>query len=198
MLGVITFASIEAPALEITWPLSASVKCEPEWLKMGQGKSAILQLVKPDRPDSIFHTLFSNFPAVEFSLENVSLEFLELYELDGLSADCSPYAIPVIIVFAPLDFEIPSSVIALFYAFNSCMHDEFGRLVVNKDPRALLVMAYWYSKICSGQWWLRRRALMEGRATIVYLERYCAYDATIQDFLRVPRSVLFKNDFCGI
>ncbi|KAK9258993.1 hypothetical protein V1519DRAFT_452976 [Lipomyces tetrasporus] len=193
MLGVITFASIEVPMPEESWPLVPSMTTEPEWLKMGNGKSALWRLVKPDRPDSIFHTLFSALPTVEFSLENVPPGFMKLYKLDGLSADSSPYAIPIISIFAPRNMECPSSAIALFYVFNSCMHNEFGLLVLNKDPRALLVMAYWYSKICTGQWWLRRRALMEGRATCMYLERYCAHNVTIQDLLKVPRQYLFKS-----
>lgn len=193
MLGVITFASIEVPTFEKTWPLTPSLKAEPEWLKMGQGKSALLPLVKPGRSDSIFHALFSSLPTIEFSLGNVPLVFMELYELDGLSAEHNPYTIPVIIIFAPLDMENPSSVIALFYAFNSCNQGEFGQLVVDKDPRALLIMAYWYSKICNGQWWLRRRALMEGRATCMYLERYCAHSETIQDLLKMPRYLLFND-----
>jgi hypothetical protein len=193
MLGVITFASIEIPTPEETWPLARSIGTEPEWLKMGHGKSTLLPLVKPDRPDSIFHALFSALPRIDFSLENVPLGFVELYNLDGPSADSSPYAIPVISIFAPLDMACPSSTIVLFYAFNSYMQDEFGRLVMNKDPRALLVMAYWYSKICTGQWWLRKRALMEGRATCMYLERCCADSATIQGLLKAPRFVLFND-----
>jgi hypothetical protein len=170
------------------------MRAEPEWLKMGHGKSGLLPLLQPGGPDSIFHTLFSTFPTIDFSLENVPPSFRELYELDGLSADNNLYAIPVTSLFAPLDLESPSSVFELFYAINSCMQKEFGHLVVNKDPRALLVMAYWYSKICTGQWWLRRRASMEGRATCMYLERYCAHCATIQDLLKVPPHVLFNND----
>lgn len=194
MLSVITFASIEVPTPEESWPLAPSMTTEPEWLKMGKGKFALWRLVKPDRPDSIFRTLFSAIPTVKFSLENVPPEFMKLYKLDGLSADSSPYAIPVSIIFATWNIECPSSAILLFHAFNGCMHNEFGRLVLNRDPRALLVMAYWYSKICTGQWWLRRRALMEGRAMCMYLERYYAHDVTVQDLLKVPRHYLFKSD----
>lgn len=194
MLGVITFASIEDPTLEKTWPLAPSASAEPEWLKMGQGKSVLMSLAQPHRPDSIFHGLFSTFPTFEFSLENVPSSFISLYELDALPAKGSPYAVPLIHVFAPLSTGCPSALMAVFYAFNNCMQNEFGSLVVNKDPRALLLMAYWYSKICVGQWWLRRRALIEGRATCTYLERYCAHNAMVQNLLGEPRRVLFHHD----
>ncbi|KAK4937627.1 hypothetical protein LTR10_021773 [Elasticomyces elasticus] len=146
-----------------------------------------------DGSDSIFHTLLSILPTIELSLENVPSGFMDLYELEGVSSDSSPYAVPVTSIFAPLDMESSSSVIALFYAFKSCMQKEFGHLVVSKDPRALLIMAYWYSKICTGQWWLRRRALMEGRATCMYLERHCARSTTIQELLQAPRRLLFQD-----
>jgi hypothetical protein len=194
MLGVITFASIEDPTLEQTWPLAPSVSAEPEWLKMGQGKSVLMSLAQPDRPDSIFHDLFSIFPTTECSLKNVPSSFVKLYGLEALPEQSSPYATPLIHIFAPLSMECPSSLMTVFYAFNNCMQNEFGRLVVNKEPRALLVMAYWYSKICTGQWWLRRRALIEGRATCTYLETYCTQYSTIQNLLRVPRRVLFDHN----
>ncbi|KAK9384194.1 hypothetical protein V1515DRAFT_583181 [Lipomyces mesembrius] len=124
MLGVITFASIEVPTPEESWPLAPSMRAEPEWLKMGQGKSALWRLVKPDRPDSVCHTLFSAIPTVEFSLENVPPGFMKLYKLDWLSADSSPYTIPVTSIFAPRNIECPSSAIALFYAFITCMQNE--------------------------------------------------------------------------
>jgi hypothetical protein len=194
MLGVITFASVEDPTLEDTWPLASSGSAEPEWLKMGQGKAVLASLAQPDRPGSIFHGLFSTFPTIEHSLDNVPSSFIKLYELDAFPAKSSPYAIPLIHIFAPLSMECPSSSMTVFYAFNSCMQSELGRLVVEKDSRALLLMAYWYSKICMGQWWLRRRALIEGRATCTYLARYCAHDPKIQDLLKVPRHVLFSQD----
>jgi len=138
---MISFASIDVPTPEEIWPLAPSMT-EPEWLKMGHGKSALWRVVKPDRPDSIFHTLLSAVPTVEFSLENVPPGFMKLYQLDGLSAESSPYAIPVTSIFAPWNIKCSLSAITLFYAFNSCMQNEFGRLVRNKDPRALLVMVY--------------------------------------------------------
>uniref|UniRef100_A0A093VSV9 DNA-directed RNA polymerase subunit beta n=1 Tax=Talaromyces marneffei PM1 TaxID=1077442 RepID=A0A093VSV9_TALMA len=194
MLGVITFASIENQTLEKSWPLASTLSAEPEWLKMGQGKSMLLSLAQPNRADSIFHGLFSTLRTVELSLETVPSSFMKLYELDALLEKNNPYATPLINIFAPLSMESQSSLMSLFYGFNNCMQDAFGRLVVNKDPRALLLMAYWYSKIRTGQWWLRRRAVIEGRATCTYLERYCAHDSTIQDLLQVPRQVLFNLD----
>lgn len=194
MLGVITFASIEAPTPESTWPLALAIGVEPEWFKMGQGKAALFPLAQPNRPESIFYSLLSTVPAIETSLANVPPSFAKLCEIDQVDADSSPYAIPMASIFSSLNMEHTPAAVALFYAFNGCMQMEFGRLVVDKDPRALLVMAYWYSRVCTGQWWLRRRALLEGRATCMYLERCCAQDAIIRDLVKVPRDVLFNSE----
>lgn len=193
MLGVITFASIEASTPEEAWPLTSFIIGEPEWLKMGQGKFALQQLVRPDRKESIFHDLFSTIPMIELSLQDVPQEFVQLYELESYYGNGNPYLTPVSCIFASETLDYPTTAILLFYAFNGCMHEVFGDLVANKDPRALLLMAYWYSKISTGQWWLRRRALMEGRATCIYLQRYHYDHLIIQNLLREPRRYLFKS-----
>ena len=87
----------------------------------------------------------------------------------------------------------------------------FKGLLASKDPRALLLLAYWYAKVCGGegsgkeqgngwvmtgndgirrdgnatrvgvggdlgwsgnerQWWIQRRARMEGSAIVIYLQ----------------------------
>ncbi|KAH8689599.1 hypothetical protein BGW36DRAFT_433602 [Talaromyces proteolyticus] len=198
MLGVITFASIDFPTrTDETWPLTSLPKAEPEWLKMVQGKASLRQLIKPDRPDSMFYSLSSAIPTVKLAPENIPLAFIKLYQLDGSFANNNPYAIPVRVIFAAKTIEEypSSSATALFYEFIYCIQNEFSHLVLNKDPRALLIMVYWYSKICTGQWWLRRRALIEGRATCTFLEKYYAHDAAIQDLLRRPRNYLFQITF---
>lgn len=194
MLGVITFASIEAPTPEKSWPLAPSMSAEPEWLKMGHGKDALLRLAKPDRPDSIFHTLLSTMPTIELSMANVPPGFMRMYQLDGLSMESSPYALPLVVVFAPWDPDRQSSALVFFYTFNTCLRKEFGRLVLDKDPQALLVMACWYSRICTGPWWIRRRAFMEGRATCLYLEKHYPHDGAVHDLLKAPQDNLFKRD----
>lgn len=192
MLGVITFASTEALSPESFWPLAPSMSAEPEWLKMGQGKDALWRLVEPDRPDSIFRTLLSTIPTVEFSLANIPPGFIELYQLKALPAESSPYARPLATVFAPCHIDCRSSALALFYKFIHYMGSEFGCLVLDKDPRALRVMVYWYAKICTAPWWLRRRALMEGKATCLYLERFCSRDASVLDLLKAPRDYMSR------
>ena len=200
MLGVISFASIEGGTPEDVWPLNSIAGAEPGWLKMCYGKVALWQLVNPERPDSIFHGLFSGkdsiiqyIPPLLSSIGRVPAPFIELYGLDKASADGNPYALPVISIAAILNNESAISTIQLYYAFTSCVTNEFGNLVLNRDPRSLLIMAFWYSNLSMGEWWLRKRALLEGQATCLYLERYASDNTAIQEHLKVPKNQLFKD-----
>jgi len=192
ILGVITFASIDTKTPENTWPLALTTQAEPEWIKMSMGKTVLWSMAQPDRPESIFYHSVSNIPKPEISLENVPSELLTFYDLKGCSIDKNPYAIPLSGIFRP---PIPNGLppmVTVFYAMISCIEGEFGRLLRAKDFPALLAMVYWYSKLCTGQWWLKKRALIEGQATCLYLQRFARHNAVIQGLLAVPRQILFK------
>jgi hypothetical protein len=61
-----------------------------------------------------------------------------------------------------------------------------------KDHRALLLLAYWFAKVCNTSvWWLDRRATLECQAICLYLERYST-DVVVHDLLEFPRAK------CGI
>jgi hypothetical protein len=193
LLGVITFASIDNRTLESTWPLASTAQAEPEWIRMSSGKDVLWSLARPDRPESIFFNSISSIPKPRISLENLPPEILAFYHLNECHRDNNPYAIPLSEIFRPRDPNDPSSIVTLFYAIISCIDGEFGRRLRAKDIPALLTMVYWYSKLSTGQWWLEKRALMEGQAACLYLERVALHSAAIQDLLTVPRQILFDN-----
>jgi hypothetical protein len=197
ILGVITFASIEATTPDQAWPPAASTSLE--WLKMGQGKLALWRLVRPDRPDSIFLVLLSRIPDISAALEGVPPEVLDLFDLFDLHGGGSnnPYALPLAGIF-PSQASGRSSDIGQFYAMNGWMLGEFGQLVTASDPRVLVLMAHWYAESWShGQWWIRARALMEGQATCLYLEMCFPHIAVIQNLLKGPRQCLADHDLVG-
>jgi hypothetical protein len=201
VLGIIAFASIEGSSPYEAWPLNEAINTEPEWLKMCIGKTTLWPLVQPDRPDSIFRPMYSGkstwikFPSSTASaIEQMQPAFIELFELDEFTMDSDPYLFPAICISTILDMDCTELMASVFYSFSNYIQNDFAMLVRNKDARALLLMAYWYSKICTGQWWMRRRALLEGQATCLYLVRYHAEDRTIQDLLRAPMDKLFRYE----
>ncbi|KAF2664873.1 hypothetical protein BT63DRAFT_482780 [Microthyrium microscopicum] len=202
VLIVIMMASVEGSSPEESWPLQGFMAAEPEWLTMSHGKHAIWSLVQPDRPDSIWRFLFEHmdkiFPVTSFAdtpLEEVWPVFIKLFELDSRLREDNAYYIPALTIHGLITAEPrPERTRWVFFQFSENIKGEFGRLVSKKDPRALLLMAFWYSRLRKGDWWLRRRALLEGQATCLYLERYHAYDKVIQQLLEGPKEILFRYE----
>ncbi|KAK1634794.1 hypothetical protein BDP81DRAFT_53220 [Colletotrichum phormii] len=58
-----------------------------------------------------------------------------------------------------------------FMGFISKLDPRFRRLLEEKDERAMLLLAYWYARVCDRKhWWMWRRAVLETRAICEYLE----------------------------
>ncbi|KAK3986201.1 hypothetical protein QBC44DRAFT_297633 [Cladorrhinum sp. PSN332] len=75
----------------------------------------------------------------------------------------------------------------------SHLPERFMQMLEEKDPRALLLMSYYYGKIAqSGRWWLRTRAVAEGRAVVGYLEVYHGGDiGGLEGLLEFPKRYCF-------
>lgn len=69
----------------------------------------------------------------------------------------------------------------------SHMDDEFKTLLRGRDPRALLLVAYFYAKVWRSTWWMERRAVLECEAICLYLERNHADNKLLQEMLMVPK-----------
>ncbi|KAK4159850.1 hypothetical protein QBC43DRAFT_271631 [Cladorrhinum sp. PSN259] len=67
--------------------------------------------------------------------------------------------------------------------------ERFIQMLEEKDPKALLLLAYFYAKIAqSGRWWLWMRATVEGMAIIKYLEMYHGGDIWgLEKLLEYPK-----------
>jgi hypothetical protein len=190
LLGVIAFSLIDASTPEEAWPLNGH--SELEWLRMCLGKNVIWKIADPLRYGSVFNTVADELKAMvtptSCGIEGVPSAFIKLYDLGGSStAENNPYHAAVH-SFAPLlHIECVQSSIPRFFSFISHIKPEFRMLLEQKDSRALLLLAYWYAKICHSQWWITRRALLECQATCLYLERYHAGETAIQELLLFPK-----------
>lgn len=156
---------------------------------------AIWNIANPLRPDSIFHTIADKDETGNLSsttttswIIGVPSAFIQLCGLDNLStADDNSYYTAVHALVPLLNIECDQSTIGRFLSFVSYMKPEFQGLLKRKDPRALLLLAYWYAKVCHSLWWIARRAMLECQATCLYLERYHASETAIQELLQFPR-----------
>ncbi|KAK9328257.1 hypothetical protein V1520DRAFT_346561 [Lipomyces starkeyi] len=192
LLGVIAFSCFEASTPEEAWPLKTPAHSDLQWLKMLEGKNTVWKVADPLRLDSSFFRTLDHdlsFPASTSSgVENIPSAFIQVYDLENTStAENNPYHAAVHTLAPLLHIECVQSTIPRFLSFAWCMRPAFKMLLEQKDSRALVLLAYWYAKVCHSQWWIARRALLECQAICLYLERHHAGDTAIQELVQFPK-----------
>jgi hypothetical protein len=195
LLAVITFCYVEARTPEDAWPLKPPSPSDLDWLRMSDGKKEIWKLTQPSKADSVLQAIdppHTNELLVPL-LTNpeppaVPSEFIELYGLDTtVTSDNQPYYAAASSLARSLKTDCKITVIMNFLSFISDMRIDYKRLLEQKDPRALLLLAWWYGTICQyPHWWIWRRAAIECQAICMYLERYYRHETSIQTLLRYP------------
>ena len=196
LLGAWTLASIEAPTPEEAWPLRDLSPDDLQWLKLSDGKTELLKLANFSRPESCFHSFFDEYLKqsqvtnhTNAAIAKLPGQFLALFDLgDHSNPTNNPYYRAVQNVALLRDVECDHENCLMFFSFTTDMQEEYQHLLRQKDPRALLLMAFWYAKVCRYQWWIARRAMVECKAICIYLDKYHATEAMIQDFLAYPKA----------
>jgi hypothetical protein len=210
LLGSLTFYHLEATTTEEAWPLAPPSQSDLDWLKMSDGKKEVYKLVRQSQtePDSLYRAL----PAVhvnELRPTTSALrpgridaalppDFFLVYNLDpgGFTTDGGddPYQWAAARLAQVLHTGCePLTVLFSFLSLISNVRTDFKQLLQQKDVRALLLLVWWYARVCQlGVWWLSRRAVLEGQAICLYLERCCQYDRNIQTLLQTPKAALFS------
>jgi hypothetical protein len=194
LLGVIAFGYIEAETPEEAWPLAPSSSLDLNWLKMSSGKKEIWNITQPFRPDCVFQPL-----ALEFTsflptpkgpgLEALPPELISLYGLDTTSTtDNNPYLDPASTLAKSLNSGSEYTTVLSFFSFVGHVSPAYRQLLEQKDPRALLLLAYFYTQVCQyRRWWVRRRTMLECQAICTYLERSHQHETDIQAILQFPK-----------
>lgn len=196
LLGIASVASFDLNSSNDAWPLKQSQPADLSWMGMCRGKKALYDLIDPMRADSIFRPLLESLRLAqtpECGIEGIPPEFVQLYGLETSStAESSPYYAALRALVPLLRMQCSDDTIANYFAFILYLPLQFDVLLARKDPRALLLLAYWYAKVCHSQWWLARRATLECQATCLYLEKYHSDEKVILQLLQVPRTA------CGL
>ncbi|QYT03278.1 Zn(2)-C6 fungal-type domain-containing protein [Trichoderma simmonsii] len=203
-LGAASFASIRTQDPSAAWPLAdPNPAVDLDWLKMGHGKRAVWNITDPNRPDSVFHNLLNQTPMQNpidsFVIVPDSLPplFYKLFKLSATSSpETNPYHGACAIISALSINPINDDTVILFLSFITQIDPSYRSLIEEKDPRALLLLLYWHSMVVrEKRWWLRRRCIVEGKAILMYLERYSSDDADIMELLQVPKRRLANWNF---
>jgi hypothetical protein len=190
LLGIISFSLIEGSTPEEVWPLKPSSASDLEWIRIGEGKNAVMSIARPLRHESLVHSLkdelaYTVSPPTKNELITLPSTFDKLYGLGN--PENNPYYTALHALAPLLHMEYVRPALAWFYSFTAHIKADLKVLLHLKDPRAMLLLAYWYALICNSQWWITRRAVIECQSICLYLERYCAEDAAIQELLQFPR-----------
>jgi hypothetical protein len=196
LLSQIAFAFVDASKPEEAWPLAPPDPSDLDWITMSEKKMAIWHITNPLRPDSIFKPLAEYLAknakelctALLPVMENLPPLFTKVYGLDNEAiADTCPYRETVNVLSGLLAMECNRETLLNFLSFASHMQPKFKPLLRQKDPRALLLLAYWYAKTMNTIWWIDRRATMECQAICIYLEKNYPQETDILELLQFPR-----------
>ncbi|KAJ6013548.1 hypothetical protein N7540_008139 [Penicillium herquei] len=197
MIGVATMTSIEASNPMKAWPMKPFESTDLDWLSLTAGKEAIWRVTNPLRPDSIFYRMADDYRALRNpprlrETTDIPDEFVHLCSLDGpIPLEQNPYYTAVSLVADFLEFESASSYtedsLPRYVSFLPLMTADFRSLLYLKDPRALLLFAYWYSFMDASRWWIARRAWIECQSICLYLDQHHASDSEVQALLERPK-----------
>ncbi|GAW21082.1 hypothetical protein ANO14919_105950 [Xylariales sp. No.14919] len=84
----------------------------------------------------------------------------------------NPYSAAVKSAVELFERELDQENLLIHVCFARALDAPFRELLVRKDEKALLVLLYWYAKICDRRvWWLWKKSCTEGLAICRYLER---------------------------
>ncbi|OAP58907.1 hypothetical protein AYL99_06204 [Fonsecaea erecta] len=193
LLGVVSFFNLEASSVEDVWPLRDA---DMTWLNLSDGKQAIWQAASPLRRNSLWRQvnhLFDGDKLREDEVpEHVPSIFDHLCAEDASSASAweNPYYKTAQTLLPLLDLECNDRTWLRYLGFANHMDPSYKSLLSQRDPWALLMLLYWYMKVCRGSWWLSSRAILQGQAICLYLARYHCDDMTILAALDKPSRVL--------
>ena len=214
IMCALTFSNFEAQTPWEAWPLASPSPQDLNWLKMGEGKQRVLELLEripPLNRESAFvpssvrersrPQLGETSPSPGLDgppykmvvLRGLGALPYEMITLCGLDAPTSslndnPYYHAASLLAAILDSENKNQIIVNSIEFITSANSRFQKLLEAKDPRSLLLLAYWYAKhIEYPHWWVYRRAKLECQAICIYLDIHHCEDIRIQSLLQYPR-----------
>ncbi|KAF7547680.1 hypothetical protein G7Z17_g7554 [Cylindrodendrum hubeiense] len=201
ILGSAAFAFVGSVEPAAAWPLKETSPTDLDWLKMSDGKRVVWDLADPTRPESIFHPLVADHGKhiapngfAPIAPNALPASFYPLFNLASSTASTNPYHVAASVLAQLLAREVNDETVIQFLSFLSQLDPRYRLLLEEKDPRALLLLSYWFAQLAGFEtWWLSQRALVEGKAVCIYLERECADDPIIMELLEFPKRLLFKK-----
>jgi hypothetical protein len=208
-LGSLASGTVDGTTPEDVWPLKDGTTGEAlSWLRIHEGMRLLWYLSQPFAPGRMFNELVNTpdhafimtklDPVIPPGIDGIPPDFVELCNMDENSTlDNHPYQKAVRTLMPLLDLEWNGVNRLKFMSFSAMMDSRYKQLLKEKEPAALVLLAWWYALVLRSQWYLARRASLECRSICIYLSRKCPDNTLIQRLLRFPqmRTGLLCEDF---
>ncbi|KAF8860545.1 hypothetical protein BDZ45DRAFT_308824 [Acephala macrosclerotiorum] len=199
-LGVMAIAHVDARTPKESWPYAPPSLMDLNWLRMSEGKKEIWKDGKEFLKESDFRILAlelkGNYaPSLTFGstegLQALPPDFLAFFDLlEGSDLVQNPYHAPVYTLAQTWRISSTFKIIMNFIFYFTNMESRYKLLLAQKDPRALLLLAYWWRMIAETKHWhMFRRGNIECKSICLYLEREYGDDLALQNLLIFPRGV---------
>lgn len=201
MLATSTFTNIDSLDPREVWPLRGADTMDLDWLRMTQGKDIVWEVADLSRPDSVFHSFFQEMVTADMPSGNspvrphsISPLFYELFDITSESTPATnPYHAAVSFISQVIGDSNDVLVGRRLFGFALEVGEPFKDLLRSKDPRAMLLLVYWHSKLAQYAWWAEFRGIIEGLAVCMYLGRYHRDQTDVLRLLEPPRQSLLHS-----
>lgn len=203
MLATSCFANIDSLDPREVWPLRAPDMMDLDWLRMNQGKDIVWEIADLGRSDSVFNDFFvematTPLPSASSPIRPHALSplFYTLFDISPSStAESNVYHGAVSYLSQIIDDEVSIYIGARLFIFPMEVGVGVKKLLRARDPRAMLLLVYWHSKLVEyPAWWVKFRCIVEGLAIAMHLRREHAED--MPDLIRLlepPRQALLAQ-----
>lgn len=184
MLLPIRYSATDDHTPEKSWIFSMSNDDKPydlfaQWVFSCGGLEQILAKFNGYPQDSIWLPVIRDsddhlgtFSDVTPGTRGIPAPFVSLCELDDTSTpDNNPYHHPLRFLSALLRLDMSSAAFTKVATFMRVIRGSFKDLLLQKDRRALLILAFWFALLYrTDQWWIQDRARTECQAICMFLE----------------------------
>ncbi|KAF4339675.1 sterol regulatory element binding, partial [Fusarium beomiforme] len=163
LLGAASMALLDAEDVYGVWPLKKSDSLDLDWLKMSDGKKVVWMIADPTRKESIFHPLLSEWDGMPDGSKAIPPDtlpsiFYDVFDIGPSStARDNPYHVAVSLLVQLLPRKINNNTAIQFLTFLTQLDPRYRKLLEEKDPKALVLLAWWYTKAAAhSSWWMQR------------------------------------------
>lgn len=176
-------------------PLERRRECL-QWLNMGKGFQAVSQCLGDLMRQSIWVPVMQDADYIvlpfwdHLQQDETCTLFLELCEItEQSSPEGNTFYAPLEHLLFYRHLKPCANNFAKFITFVGQLDDQFQRLLLQLDKRALLILAYWLAMMTKiQQWWIGQRSSRECRSIVRYLMH--DEDRRVRKLLEYPAAVV--------